>query len=249
MADSVVSLARSILIPLRREDYAATACFAWAPSGDYEGVARRAADFLHPEERAGLAVLKIERRRSSYLLGRYAAKSALAGCIGPEFDANGTLIVSGIFSQPVVQARTARPWGVGISHSDGLACGLAYPEEHPMAVDVEEINPARTRAMLTQIGDSEAGRAREACGGDADFAATVVWTAKEALSKALRCGMTCPYELLEIIEITADAKGCGGRFKNFGQYRFRSWRRARTVVTIVLPKRTEMEFSPPEVLC
>jgi 4'-phosphopantetheinyl transferase len=249
MPDAVVSLARSIPVSLRREGYAAMACFAWAPSDDYADVARRAADFLHPEEQASLAALKIERRRSSYLLGRYAAKTALAGCIGPEFDAKGTLIVSGIFSQPVVQARTARPWGVGISHSDRLACGLAYPEEHPMAVDAEEIDPARTRVMATQIGDAEAGRAREACGGDFDLAATVVWTAKEALSKALRCGMTCPYELLETVEMTTDAEGCGGRFKNFGQYRFRSCRRGGTVVTIVLPKRTEMEFSLPELLC
>ena len=84
--------------------------------------------------------------------------------------------------------------------------------------------------------------------GSTDLAATVVWTAKEALSKALRCGMTCPYELLEICGLEQRDGFFLGRFKNFGQYQFQSWQRGNTVVTIVLPKKTELEFSFPDFL-
>ncbi len=116
-----------------------------------------------------------------------------------------------------------------------------------MAIDVEDIDENRTKAMLTQIGRAEGDLARSVC-ASADLAATVVWTAKEALSKALRCGMTCPYELLEICGLEAGDGVYVGCFKNFGQYKFQSWRRQNNVVTIVLPKKTEMEPSLPPIL-
>ena len=116
-----------------------------------------------------------------------------------------------------------------------------------MAVDLEEIDEARTKVMMTQVGRDEGDLARSVC-ASIDLGATVVWTAKEALSKALRCGMTCPYELLEICGLEACDGIYIGRFKNFGQYKFQSWQARNAVVTIVLPKRTEMEFSLPDTL-
>ncbi|MEY4484857.1 MAG: hypothetical protein RL693_2309, partial [Verrucomicrobiota bacterium] len=185
--------------------------------------------------------------RISYLLGRYTAKSALDKCIGPEFEPFRALIKSGVFCQPVVHCHVLSPLGVSISHSDRLVCSLAYPEEHPMAIDVEEIDEARTKVMLTQIGEVEGILAKAVC-PSINVAATVVWTAKEALSKALRCGMTCPYELLEVCEVEACDGNYTGRFKNFGQYKFQSMRRGDSIITIVLPKKTEMLFSFPDTL-
>lgn len=240
-------LGQSISVELRRENYRACGAFAWVPTADFKAIAQRAHEFLHPEELDLFQGLKIERRQASYLLGRYAAKSALGKCAGLGFEASRTLVATGIFSQPVVHCRAPSPMGVSISHSDRLVCGLAYPEEHPMAVDVEEVDEARTRVMLTQIGREEGELARAVC-PSADIAATVLWTAKEALSKALRCGMTCPYELLEVRGLEVRDGGHGGWFRNFGQYRFQSWRRGSAVITIVLPKKTEMACTLPDPL-
>lgn len=237
----------AMAVELRRDDYCATGAFAWISATHFESVAERVGTFLHPEEQKVFRALKVDKRRTSYILGRYTAKFALGDCIGPSFIPSQTLIASGIFSQSVVHGQTAYPLGVCISHSDRMICSIAYPEEHPMAVDVEEIDPARTKIMLTQIGEAEEGRARLVC-GSIELAATVVWTAKEALSKALRCGMTCPFELLEICDLEQRDGFYAGQFKNFGQYKFQSWRRGDFVVTLVLPKKTELGISLPDPL-
>lgn len=240
-------LGHSISVDLRREGYRACGAFAWVQTEQFGVAVERAAEFLHPEELEVFRGLKVEKRQTSYLLGRYTAKTALGMCVGPGFTASRALVASGIFNQPVVQCHASRPMGVSISHCDHLVCSLAYPEEHPMAIDVEEIDEARTKVMMTQIGHDEWRKAQSVC-ASSDLAATVIWTAKEALSKALRCGMTCPYEFLEISELEMRSDVYMGHFKNFGQYGFCSWRRRNFVVTIVLPKRTEMEFSFPDSL-
>lgn len=247
------SHARTVAVELRREDYRGEAAFAWAPTSAFATVEARADAFLHAEEVATLRGLKAERRRISYLMGRYTAKAALARCAagmegtGENFEPGAVLIAAGIFSQPVVHGSGARTRGVSISHSDRWVCSLAFPEEHPMAIDVETVDPARTHVMMTQVGAEEGERAAALCGSK-DVGATLVWTAKEALSKALRCGMTCPYELLELVDFEARDGSFMGRFKNFGQYKFLAWVRGGDLVTIVLPKRTELGFVFPEVL-
>lgn len=237
----------TVSVKLRREGYEGSGSLAWIPASQYESVAGRAGEFLHPEELETFRAAKAERRKISYLLGRYTGKIALGQCLGPGFEASRTLIASGIFNQPVVHCQGMRTPGVSISHSDRLVCSLAYPEEHPMAIDVEEIDEARTRVMMTQIGSEEAALAQSVC-PSADMAATVIWTAKEALSKALRCGMTCPYELLQICGFEVSEGFYTGRFQNFAQYKFQSWRRNDSIITIVLPKRTVMDFSFPDSL-
>src|SRR3982074_420664 len=69
---------------------------------------------------------------------------------------------------------------------------------------------------------------------------TVIWTAKEALSKVLKCGMMCPFSLLETVALGQDASGYVGYFRNFGQYKFHAWVLQNHVITIVLPKWTTM---------
>lgn len=236
-----------VCMELRRQGYQAHATLSWIQVAHYPFIAPRAGEFLNLEEIALFRTLKFERRQISYLLGRWAAKYALKACLDSKLEPIDIAIKSGVFNQPVVCCPIARSLGVSISHNDFLVCGLAYPEEHPMAIDVEEVNESRTEVMLTQIGRNEENMAQLVC-STKDVAATVVWTAKEALSKALRCGMTCPYELLEISKLEVGQGYYTGRFKNFGQYKFQTWLRNGTVLTIVLPKNTELDLNIPETL-
>lgn len=236
---------RAVSIELIREDYRASAALAWVATGDFARVEETAETFLHPAERECFRAYRFEKRRASYLLGRYAAKAALRALTGGGFSASAVEIASGVFGQPVVRGEGGRGLQVSISHSDRLVCGLAFPEEHPMAVDAEEIDAKRTPVMLTQIGSQERDAAVAVC-GDIDVAATVIWAAKEALSKSLRCGMTCPYELLETAAFQTREDGFGGLFRNFGQYRFHAWRRKSSVVAVVLPKKTQLQVALPD---
>ncbi len=237
-------LKQSRSINLERESFDSHAAFAWVRAKDYERLAEQTGGFLHVEEQAVFDAYDINKRKLSYLLGRFTAKSALANYFGADLKIADIAIVSGIFGQPVVHYECSQPVGVSITHSVEIACSLAFPETHPMAIDVETVDKDRTKIMQTQILETELDTAVSRC-ESIDHAATLIWTAKEALSKILRCGMTCPYELLQINDPVLEDGVYVGYFENFAQYKFMSWRRQNNVVTMVLPKRTSLSIHFP----
>jgi 4'-phosphopantetheinyl transferase len=226
---------------LRRPEACYAGWFAAVGVEAYEALKPCVEGILHPDELRYFVPLPAERRRISFLLGRYAAKRALRACLGsPNYaDIN---IVPGIFKNPVVCYPMKEPWQVSITHSDAMVCAIAFPMVHPMALDVESIDAERVPAMATQCQESERAEAAQ-IGLDVPTACTLLWTAKEALSKTLHTGMTCPFEWFEVhsIKRTAEAE-FQGLYKNLGQYKFHSWIHAHCVLTLTLPRRTDIVF-------
>lgn len=226
---------------LRRSGSAFTGRFCSVATDAYETVNAHAAAILHADEMQYFQPLPAVRRRVSYLLGRYAAKRALSAGLGdPAFASIN--IVPGVFSNPIVCYPTGNPWQVSISHSDSLVCAIAFPTLHPMAVDVECVDPEKVPAMATQLRDSEkAELVRQ--GLDVTTASTLLWTAKEALSKALCTGLMCPFDVFEVHSLTRISPSeFEGLYRNLAQYKFRSWIYDTNVLTITLPRRTEIVF-------
>jgi 4'-phosphopantetheinyl transferase len=219
------------VIPLSRNDGRYCAALAWALRSEYPAAAASHAEFLHPRESLYFQSLEAERRKRSYLLGRCAAKRALVE-YSDGLDPTAVEIAPGVFQYPVVQPALASPTGVSIAHSESVACAVAYSELHPLAIDVEDLVPDRSEIMRSQILPRELEMA-----GGAPHACAMIWTAKEALSKILRTGMTCPYSLLAV----KDLDGRGGAFENFGQYRFETWITETIAVSIVLPRNSRFE--------
>lgn len=227
-----------IAVTYSRRDSTYRAALAWVPQEKYDSLAQHDAAFLHPNELSYFRALSFDRRRRSYLLGRCAAKQALmehCSLVSP----TEVEIASGVFQHPVVRPGLNEPTGVSISHSERVACALAYHEMHPASIDVEDAAPDREAVMRTQILPRELERAATAWNGEPHHAA-VIWTAKEALSKALRCGMTCPYELLAVTDLQPGRLMLGGRFENFSQYSFQAWIMGHTVLSIVFPRNSVM---------
>ncbi len=238
---------RSIAIGLKREGWTGRASFVWVRCDFFPELASDFRRFLHKDEIRYYETLSVEKRRLSYLLGRFTAKRAVRHYSDLAVPDTQLQIVPGVFSQPVLLPGFADPVGVSISHSESLAASIVFPETHPMAVDVEVADENRIDIMKTQILDEELALALPHC-TDESVICTTIWTAKEALSKVLRCGMTCPFELLAISEFYPEPPGFSGRFRNFGQYKFLSWRRNRTVVSFVLPRRTSIAAEFPDCL-
>lgn len=238
---------RAIAISLTREGWTGRACFVWVRCEFFPELASDYRRFLHDEEVRYYETLSVERRRLSYLLGRFTAKKALLNYSGVALADTQIQIVPGVFSQPVVRPGFADPVGVSISHSESIAGSIAFPETHPMAVDLEVADENRIDIMKTQILEEELALALPHW-ADESLICTTIWTAKEALSKILRCGMTCPFDLLAISEFCLEPPGFTGRFRNFGQYKFQSWWRNKTVVSFVLPRRTNMAANFPDYL-
>ncbi len=217
--------------------------FASVPVTAFAHLEAQADGLLHAQELAYWQHLRALRRRQSFLLGRYAAKRALSA-LAPGTEPSQLHIRTGILGQPVVEGPTSLE--VSITHADGVFCALAFPAVHPMGVDVEHLDAHRAEVMRTQCLAGEIAEAN-ALLGDATLAAAVLWTAREALSKALRCGMTCPFELLAVKDLVLDGGLAGGRFQNFGQYRFLSWLGARDVLTLVFPHTTTLHADGPMI--
>jgi len=153
--------------------------------GEYDARHRHriAADRAHlPEEERALAeTLRSEHRRTGFLAGRIALRSA--------FAAHDPLLAAG----PVLRDARGRPlaaWGgaprISIAHTRVRAVAAVARADACAAigVDVEEIDPHRAHALVRMsLSADEAGRVRAA--DEAMLAGPIaLWCAREACVKA-----------------------------------------------------------------
>jgi 4'-phosphopantetheinyl transferase len=176
--------------------------------------------WLGRAERRTLANLRLPKRRADWLLGRYAAKSVVArlladgGRIELPFDAFDVLAESS--GAPFVRLAEdgIPPPGVTISHSEGRAFCAAWATgagRISVGVDLEKIS-TRSSALVRDFFRPEEidtwlslppGIAR-------DVFATAVWSAKEAVLKALRLGLVVDTRAVGILLSESEAPGLSG---------------------------------------
>ena len=216
--------------------------FAWTAHASSADLAARAPQtFLSGAELAQAASFRFAGRRETFLLGRWAAKAALGAYLA-EPDWTRIELKRGVFGQPLVNHAANSGAEVSLSHSGGLAVALAFPREQPLAVDVETVDESRAATVRSELKllPEESEWVRSAAVAER-AACVLLWTVREALGKALRCGLACPLELLAVDEIKPLAAGLwASRYRNFSQYRCLSWVRANLVVSVTLPKLTEL---------
>ncbi len=176
--------------------------------------------WLGPAERQRLAALRIPKRRADWLLGRLAAKTLVARLLSDlvrmELPLDAFDIVAEVSGAPVVRLADGGklPVGVSISHSEGMAFSAAWAETG---------DGLSAGADLERIAPREAGFVRDffrpheidawgalSPGGDRDIFATAVWSAKEAVLKALRVGLAVDTLSVGIILSESEATGLPG---------------------------------------
>jgi len=186
---------------------------------------------LSPEEQKIFEKIPSQKRQREYLLGRYSAKRAL--CQAFSTPMNNIYIESGIFGQPVIIRPRDQCFQVSISHTNNLGVAIAFPETHPMGIDIEEISYKNNSTILSQMTNQEVEilNTKDLC-----YSLTVAWTAKEALSKILRCGLMISFNLLEISSYQKKEGYVECFFKNFAQYKSLSWKYKTSIITVVFPK-------------
>ncbi len=224
------------VIPLKldRDGAPVRAMLAYAfGSGSAQEESLRAV--LSPEEHGVAARYSHPRRLLSYLLGRHCAKRALAPLLG-EADLRTITITSGVFDQPLVRYPSAERFDVSLTHWDGGAVAVAFPDGHPMGIDGEALDASRVETMTAQLTTDE-----KAWSADSPLLRpTVAWTAREALSKALRCGLMVPLEFLSISTPLHEGPITEGRYTHFTQYRFLCLTGEHAVITLCLPRNTRL---------
>ncbi|WP_025025491.1 4'-phosphopantetheinyl transferase family protein [Caldalkalibacillus mannanilyticus] len=202
--------------------------------------------FLHPTELEYFQTLKHERRKKSYLLGRLAAKKAI-GELAERKDLSSIHIQSGIFTQPIITSPVLQNVQVSIAHSEDYGVAIAFPEEHPMGIDIEEVDEEKKDVLAEQLTESEKQMIKVTDGTDIEKM-TVLWTVKEAISKILKTGLMTPLAVYELSKIEKEgAHTYKSFYTNFGQYKAVSYVLHGFAYTLAYPKNTEIDFTATQI--
>jgi phosphopantetheinyl transferase len=147
---------------------------------------------LHPSERKDWT-RAAPVRQESFLLGRVAGKRALLHEKAAQ-PWDELAIGRGVFGQPIADGAD-----LSLSHAEGQAFALVYERGMVAAVDVERWlrEEEEIDAVLEQLTSDEVRRL--APRRDVRVL-TALWSAREALAKALRCGLVATPSVLEIAE-------------------------------------------------
>jgi 4'-phosphopantetheinyl transferase len=193
-------------------------------------------EFLHESELHYAASMQ-EKRRRSFCLGRYAAKKAITNVFhGISFTE--LQIDQGLLGFPVIMHPAILNTQVSISHTDSSAAAICFPEYFPMGIDLEEINEQNTSIIETEltIGEQELFKHTNCSYGC--FCGTL-WTAKEALAKALKTGFSIPFHFLEVSSIVTEKDFVFSYFSHFSQFVGLSVNVGRNRLTMVFPAAVE----------
>jgi malonyl CoA-acyl carrier protein transacylase len=178
---------------------------------------------LGPAEAVLFRQIGSRKRRTDWLGGRLATKRLVAGYVletagvavperdvGVAADPRGAPMVR-IAGRPDLEPLVPQ---VGISHGAGRAVALLAPRNSGtrVGIDVERVEPRDEAFVKHVLTDREVGMAERAgLNGDG---ATVLWTLKEAVTKALGIGMAVDPREVEVtgladgvaqVELTGDA--------------------------------------------
>jgi 4'-phosphopantetheinyl transferase len=196
-------------------------------------------DLLHPNENLYYNSLKFDLRKKSYLLGRIAAKKAIL-CIQEIVKVSSISVDFGIFKFPIIKCPEIKNMQVTIAHCEDIGIAIAFPEEHPLAVDIEKVDNKKTDTLKNHISVSEVSLIKQHGLSDA-VGYTLLWSIKEALTKAIKTGLTADIKILEIASLNSTGHEYLCTFRNFMQYKAYSFVIGMYVVSIVLPGKTDFQ--------
>lgn len=162
-------------------------------------------DCLTPREREVTTRIRSQKRRAEFLAGRIAAKRALSQKTGLTQDIEILRASSGA---PLIIPDYSSLF-LSISHSHEVA--LAVVAEAPIGVDLERIEARHDSLLNYYFAAEEHEYIDRIYQNSTDLGITLLWTAKEAVSKCLGKGGSLSFkELLchkESLQTTFAPKG------------------------------------------
>lgn len=167
---------------------------------------------LAADEAARLAALKIAKRRRDWLLGRATAKALLQAWLAQEIvapSAANLIIQSETTGVPTpwladaVGARAPLPVSLSISHCDGHAlCALidrrGAGTTVTLGADMEKVESRAWSFVADYFTPGEVAQVQQATDADRDAVVTAVWSAKEAVLKAVQLGLSVDTRAVDI---------------------------------------------------
>lgn len=145
--------------------------------------------------------------RDAYIAARGGMRLVLAACTGVE--PRELVFGYGCSGKPHLEGRGPH---FNLSHSAGLAA-LAVCRDHPIGIDIEKVR-AIDEAIAERFFSTAENAALDAAGDDRQLAFFRCWTRKEALVKALGCGLSLDTRSFSVA--TGRPAAAGARFAAAG---------------------------------
>jgi len=194
-----------------------------------------ALNILREEEKEQLLAYDYQKRKESYYGGRVSGKIAVSDFTKLKFQE--FQIDNGVFNQPVIQCLTKKNCQVSISHANHASASIAFDEKHPLGIDIESVDQKNSITIVEYLTVGE----KAFCVND--NIPLIFWTAKEALSKVLKTGLTIPLHLLEIKSFRIVDSFYVITFVNFAQYKVISFFFQDTILSIAYPSTSQLNSS------
>lgn len=179
-------------------------------------------------------------RKLSYVCGRLAAKYAI-NMLYTEQDMKEIEIDNGIFHEPYLPLSSKTSSFISIAHSKNVGVALVSRNIPYIGIDIEENNKKYVNNIRISLSDAEK---RILCDNQLEIFA---WTAKEALSKVLKTGMSTTFRIYEISHVYEEDNVYYAKFRYFPQYKAVSICCNTFWITIVVPKNLEVDFRKEEL--
>jgi 4'-phosphopantetheinyl transferase EntD len=174
-------------------------------------------------------------RYNEFVHSRYIAKKAVQQLM-PEIPMGNIQVLKGVFEQPVLEvSNCSAVYDVSVSHKDTIAAALVFPQSHPAGIDIDVAVPSNIAALDRMLTPHERQLGQPKM---------IIYTAKEALSKVMRCGLTAPLHFLEVNSLQKEEIFYRGVFTNIPQYQFISFATEAYIITIVFPKNSTYTIEP-----
>jgi 4'-phosphopantetheinyl transferase len=163
-------------------------------------------DWLSEAERAIVARLKLEKRRTEWRLGRWLARQAVLAALAAEAEARPSGAPTEVAVLPqlpdlaqlaVIAAPDGAPEVPGsplpvsltVSHSHAHGLAAATIGAAPLGCDLELVEPRSERFINDWLTRAESARILAAPERLRPLLANLCWSAKESASKVLRVGL------------------------------------------------------------
>ena len=204
-------------------------------------------DFLTETENKQYISYEFKKRKDDFLLGRFCAKQALSKFSGDPAFLNFE-ITNGIFNQPVIRSSRVEPLSLSLSHSNGQSFALVCDLVNPICIDCESIQEIAIKPIVATLGPVEKELPNSLSERfDSAIVPIVIWTLREALGKALNCGLSVKNGILEVASLSSLSKSIlMAEYLNFSHFRGISFATKAMIFSLSVPK--ELEIVDPSAL-
>ena len=214
--------------------------------------------WLSRAERETYERLRVPKRRSDWLLGRWTAKTAAASWL--RLPVTGTLLAA-LEIRPAPDGAPELFWNgipglvaISITHRNGIAACAVAPAAITLGCDLEVIEP-RSDAFISDYFSSPEQELIDRSPAARFRLAALLWSAKESVLKALRMGLraSTPSVIIDPGKLCDAPNGLWQTFRaRFRGKVFEGWWRVSGTILRTLaatPPISEPVFLPETTLC